>query len=31
MKVNECPNDRTAFQQPAQSLPKNFEVLQIAH
>ena len=29
MKTNQCPNDRTAFQQPAHSLPKNFEVLQI--
>jgi len=28
-QVNECPNDRTAFQQPAQSLPKNFMVFDI--
>ena len=29
MKINECPDDRTAFQQPAQSLPKNFDLLHI--
>jgi hypothetical protein len=26
-QVNECPNDRTTFQQPAHSLPKNFDLL----
>jgi hypothetical protein len=29
--ANQCPNDRTAFQQPAQSLPKNFDLLHMAH
>ncbi len=30
MNASKCPNDRTAFQQPAKSLPKNFEVLHIS-
>ena len=29
INTNQCPNDRTAFQQPAQSLPKNFALLQV--